>query len=469
MRRMTEVRLSTRPGEVPDWEAFHALAASYEDREEPILAFGYLLVAASLMPEVDGATAARLGLFAFQTGNFDFALRCFVLAAGKATNVKEKRERTNAVVNLVKKNGLSVTAAELRPVKLDLPPLIERINPQEEGKSRTSLLVAHAADLTENVLMSISEHSSQACHVFRFSEIARKIPMFNADRFLLYLCRDLAPDLMLFRHAELTLRAFDPRVETLKAIKEQLGIPVVSLYYDLAKPSFERLCRSYLPGLDIVVTLDSSFDTAVAEPHGVTVVTGWTPLPQSIYFDDGRKRPIEVGFVGRTSAHYQGRARAIEGLREAGIAVSVHSADEGTRLPMAEMGEFLRSCKIVLNFSTTAVISAWELNERKPGEVPLVNHVKGRVFEAIACGALLLESRNTCTSAYFSPGEHYAEFSDLSDLVEKVRHFIANEDQRSRIAHVATKRFGERYTGAQFWTEVESCVEQVRARARRAP
>ena len=459
---MTSVKLRTASDENLTWKDFHALAESYEGREEPILAFGYYLIAASLMPSVDGATATKLGFLGYQTGNFTFSLQCFVLAAAKASNPKEKQERTNAVVNLVKKSGLNVSAAELSPIELDLPPLIERIGSAETNKSRSCLLVAHVTDMTENVLLSISEHSRQTGHVFRFGGIVRKVPMFNADRFLLYLCRDLAPDMVLFRHAELTWRNLDPRVETLKAIKEQLTIPVVGIYYDLAKPSFARLCRSYLPGLDAVVTLDTRFEKQRTDNPDVAVMDGWTPLPGSIFHNSPNDRPIDVGFVGRTSAHYQERARYLQGLRDAGVRVESRGADEGTRLSAPEMGAFLRSCKIVLNFSSTAVISAWELNDRTSGEIPRVDHVKGRVFEAIACGALLLESRNTRTTAYFTPGEHYAEFSGLEELTEKIRYFLANEEHRHALSNAGTQRFLERYTAEHFWRRLEALIDVPR-------
>ncbi len=222
------------------------------------------------------------------------------------------------------------------------------------------------------------------------------------------------------------------------------------------------MCRSYLPGLDAVVTLDARFDDASAEANGVSVMTGWTPLPRSVFFAGTGSRPVDVGFVGRFSAHYRDRLIYIRHLRNAGIDVKVHSNDDGTRLTVEEMGDFLRSCKIVLNFSSTAVISAWELNNRAPTEVPLVDHVKGRVFEAISCGALLLESKNACTPAYFTPGLHYAEFSGMEDLVEKIRYFLDHEEERERIARAGLEHFEARYSGARFWSNLEKTVDGTR-------
>jgi len=461
---MINVKLTTSSDKNLTWENFHALAVAYERRLKGPQAFGYYLVAASLMPSIDGETAARLGTLGYQTGNFTFALECFVLAAARASSPKEKEDRNNAIINIIKTTGLNVTAAELRPRELGLPPLIDRIGKAEGGKSHTCLLLAHAIDMEENVLLSLSEDSNQTSHIFRFSEIIRRVPLFNADLFLLYLCRDLAPDLVLFRHAELTWRNIDPRVETLRSIKEQLKIPIVGLYYDLAKPSYERLCRSYLPSLDAIVTLDAQLEIKRFKNPDVAVMTGWTPLPSSIFFSGPGNRPIDVGFVGRTTAHYQLRSHYFQGLRDAGIKVEVRGADDGTRLSTQEMGEFLRSCKIVLNFSSTAVISGWEFNDdRTPAEITQVDHVKGRVFEAIACGALLLESRNIRTTAYFTPDEHYVEYSDLEELTEKIRYFLANENHRRDISNAGNQHFLKHYTAGRFWQQLEALIDSLRA------
>jgi glycosyltransferase involved in cell wall biosynthesis len=147
-------------------------------------------------------------------------------------------------------------------------------------------------------------------------------------------------------------------------------------------------------------------------------------------------------------------------LRDAGIKVEVRSRDDGSWLTIEEMGAFLRSCKIVLNFSSTAVISPWEIDDRAPGEMPEVDHVKGRVFEAISCGALLLESRNIPTTTYFTPGLHYAEFSGSEELIEKIHYFLANHDHRQRIASAGHHRFLEHYTGQNFWQKVLSLLDK---------
>ncbi|MDG2286147.1 MAG: glycosyltransferase [Alphaproteobacteria bacterium] len=458
---MSSVKLSVNSLENPTWDSFLELAKIREEQHDPNSAFGYYVIAASLMPSLDGATAATLGNHGYRTGNITFAIQCFVIAAALASSPKEQKERQNAVLNLIKTTGVTVKSAELSPIDLDLPPLLEAVPNARPSKSETCLIIGEIEDIKENAFLSLSEDSKYSGFVFRYSKLARLLPMFNADRFLLYLARDLAPDIILFRHARLTLRALDPRVETFSAIRERANIPVAGIYFDLAKPSFERLCRSYLPGMDAIVPIDIPFNEKTTRVSKTAHLDGWTALPGSVYFDTSKERPIDVGFIGRTSAHYHQRTMLLQGLRDAGFNVEIRGKDNGGHLSVEEMGDFLRSCKIVINFSSTAVISAWELHDPEISEMLEVDHVKGRVFEVIACGAFLLESRNTPTTAFFTPDDHYAEFSGLEELIAKTRYYLDNEGERVRLANTATKIYQAKYTGKHFWRKFEAMMTEV--------
>ncbi len=62
--------------------------------------------------------------------------------------------------------------------------------------------------------------------------------------------------------------------------------------------------------------------------------------------------------------------------------------------------------------------------------------VNMRVFEALACGSLLLTNdvRLNGLDRLFRDGEHLVTFRDFDDLLEKARHYLAHEQDRRRIA-----------------------------------
>ncbi len=49
--------------------------------------------------------------------------------------------------------------------------------------------------------------------------------------------------------------------------------------------------------------------------------------------------------------------------------------------------------------------------------------IKGHVFEATSCGAMLMEADNPQTAKLFEPMVDYVPFTDETDLVEKVRYY----------------------------------------------
>lgn len=105
-------------------------------------------------------------------------------------------------------------------------------------------------------------------------------------------------------------------------------------------------------------------------------------------------------------------------------------------LPAQEYAKITRQTKIMLNF---------------PGSPSGFEQVKGRVFESISCGCLLLERENPRTRDFFEPNKEYIEFKNESELLDKISYFLNNQDKRKEIATNGLSRFNENYTHNHFW------------------
>ena len=73
--------------------------------------------------------------------------------------------------------------------------------------------------------------------------------------------------------------------------------------------------------------------------------------------------------------------------------------------------------------------------------------VKGRDFEATGCGSLLLTQDAEEMAEYFIPGEEIITYQDANDASEKIKYYLANEDEREKIA----KRGYERVLREHTW------------------
>jgi hypothetical protein len=69
-----------------------------------------------------------------------------------------------------------------------------------------------------------------------------------------------------------------------------------------------------------------------------------------------------------------------------------------------------------------------------------LKHVKGRVFEAIASGALLLELENPALCGLFETGKHMVEFSTPEEFMEKISYYHEHEAERLAITAAARDR-----------------------------
>ncbi|MFH1314599.1 MAG: glycosyltransferase [Candidatus Eisenbacteria bacterium] len=104
--------------------------------------------------------------------------------------------------------------------------------------------------------------------------------------------------------------------------------------------------------------------------------------------------------------------------------------DYAGRATPEEIGEIYSASKIVFN--------------RPP---PRGLDYNMRVFEAMGCGSLLLTERLP-EDPLFTPGEHLITYDDSKDCIELIRYYLANEEERARIARQGQEavRSGHMYT-----------------------
>ena len=133
----------------------------------------------------------------------------------------------------------------------------------------------------------------------------------------------------------------------------------------------------------------------------------------------------DIAFVG---GRYGVRADVVSALRRAGVAVTTYGAgwNEG-RIETAEVPRLFAQSKIVLGIGTVGHCSDFYA-------------LKLRDFDAAMSGSLYLTHDNPDLYSLFTVGEEIVTYRSISDCVEKVRYYLAHDEERESIARAGRAR-----------------------------
>ena len=224
-------------------------------------------------------------------------------------------------------------------------------------------------------------------------------------------------------------------------------------YHSRANPAPELLRQAQASGSKIAfMWLDKKISQSTPEYYRVADVNvvldgndfdlpnAWpifTPKNPIWFCDPGLPRTIQVSLVGEVRYLSQRKAYQRRLAAETRIPVQLFhtsAADTGRARTVAEYARLYQTSKISLALTKDAV-----------------RQLKGRVFEILHCGALLVCDRNHHVSHYLVPGEDYVAFDDYEDLVAKCAHYLAHDDERIAIARAGHRKAKSYYSHDVFW------------------
>ncbi len=103
--------------------------------------------------------------------------------------------------------------------------------------------------------------------------------------------------------------------------------------------------------------------------------------------------------------------------------------------------------------------------------------IKGRNFEVPGCGGFMMTGYADDLDSYYSPGKEIVCFRDNKDLLDIIKYYLANEDERKAVAFrglrandaasihmsIALTRYSSVW-GCRPWRRIPSSAERVNAR-----
>jgi len=151
------------------------------------------------------------------------------------------------------------------------------------------------------------------------------------------------------------------------------------------------------------------------------------------------EKTIDVSFVGQC---YGNRSAVIQALIRQGIDVKVYGAGwPAGPLELEDMVKLYSRSRINLGFGGVAGYKKTYC-------------LKGRDFEIPMSGGLYLTEDNPELHKFFKPGEEILTYSDLPDLIQKIRYYLAHPAEAEAIRKKGYERSLREYTWENRFAKV---------------
>jgi len=328
----------------------------------------------------------------------------------------------------------------------------------------------------------------------------------NCDHALINYCLQKKPQAVLLSLQNMALRGGGaPTPNAVWKVTHQLHIPTVAFWFDISGDAIAEVLERYLHSITLNVIGGANASSHKPLPlKGTNYVYAGITFDERLFSQPEGVRDIPVGFLGSLSLN---RTQWIAGLRKSGISPYIRSGRELADwlspvpgwMPYEEYLGLMSRLKIALNFSSLVnpyyqpVVSpnkervlkalSWPVSGlKKPYSglkyiisnwktpVPAMKHIisvlkspvpaskaprympRARVWEALWLRTFLLEEDNPVTSLYFEPYIDYVPFTTLRDLVDKIRYYLENDEERDRI-RMQGRATVEKYHNARIYWE----------------
>lgn len=228
----------------------------------------------------------------------------------------------------------------------------------------------------------------------------------------------------------------DPAViveNTMKVITQIQGVPVITIWGDLEAQQQRDIAKTVAPYCYKVI---GTANKQVTEELGYTYAH--VPKDSRIWNNPNKDRNIDVLFYGSFGLGREERQKYLLHLINNGINVVAGGSEGRDHFSTEDYADGYKRAKIALSFS----------------KAHGMNVVNARPFEAMSCGALLMEQSSQELAKLYEPGKDYVEWIDEIDLLNKVRYYLEHEDERKQIADSGCKKTQELYSAKTFWESI---------------
>jgi glycosyltransferase involved in cell wall biosynthesis len=252
----------------------------------------------------------------------------------------------------------------------------------------------------------------------------------RGDEALLERIDELKPDyvvLIIYKEP-----ASDPTVISEETISK-INVPIISIWGDLEASEQVDLAKSLEKYMYKVV---GTANKSVVEGLGYTYMH--VPKDHRIFNNPNKERDIDVLFNGSFGYGREERREVLQYLLDKGIKLVAGGSEGGDHFTTEEYADRYKRAKIAISFS----------------QARGMNVVNARPFEAMSCGAMLLEQKSEELAKLYTEGIDYDVWITKEDLYQKICYYLEHERERESIASAGCTKTQELYSDKTFWEQI---------------
>ena len=286
------------------------------------------------------------------------------------------------------------------------------------------------AEWENNLYTSLLETELAEAEYFHFDEYFITNQKFG-DEALIKKITEYKPNIICFILYKMPSSDVNvPKWETLKEINN-LKIPLVAIWGDLENAKQVQISKAINPY--IILHLATAALSAVKKMgYPEKYVYMWVPKNPKIFNNPNKVRDIDLSYVGTPK---EGRLRKINYLKEHNIPVIHTGGERQAHLTTEEYADMYKRSKITLSFS------------RASGS----HVINARPFEAMLCGAMVLEEESIEAPRLYIPFVDYVPYFNKKDLLEKTKYYLEHSKEREEIAQNGFIKTSTLYSASKFW------------------
>jgi spore maturation protein CgeB len=318
---------------------------------------------------------------------------------------------------------------------------------------------------------------------FDFMELKRTYGKEKMNEQLLEIAQTEKPDLMF---SVLFADELDRKVIT--QISDLPEVTTVNWFCD-DHWRFDNYSRFWAPHFNWVVTTAKSAVPKYHQFQLLNAIKSQWGCNHLLYRKLDLPLEFDVTFVGQPHGNRRDMVRA---LRENGVNVHCFGFGwESGRLSQEDMIRIFNQSRINLNFTNASVkadlrssvggagldwvarsldrvpfgsvvkkvgreiLNATETRSlTRAGPKAYVDQIKGRNFEVPGCGGFLLTPKADDLETYYEPDKEVVCFEEIGDLIDKIKYYLAHENERAAIAQRGYERTLREHTYARRFEEI---------------